>query len=181
MSSSIHRVTFFAALMLDIALCAQSGGPKLVHQEEFSVVGVEARTSAERELSGEGEIPGLWEDFYHKRILEKIPNKADPNIYALYTDYSHDRMGEYTVVIGARVKDKSEVPAGMVLKTVPGGQYAVLTSEKGPAESVIPAAWQKVWALEDNTCWAESVRTKSISNSTPRILLTRRMCRPISM
>jgi predicted transcriptional regulator YdeE len=149
MSSTSRRFLVFAASVVGIALFAQTSGPKIVRQEEFSVVGIEARTSGERELSGEGEVPALWERFYREHVLEKIPTKADPNTYALYSDYSHDRMGEYTVVIGAKVKDKSQIPAGMVLKTVPPGQYAVLTGEKGPAETVIPAAWQKIWALED--------------------------------
>ncbi len=149
MGSRSHWLMLLVVLLLGIALLPQSSAPKIVHQEEFSVVGVEARTSGERELSGEGQMSGLWEKFFHEHILEKIPNRADPNTYALYTDYSHDRMGEYTVILGAKVKDKSTIPAGMVLKTVPAGQYAVLTSEKGPAETVIPSAWQRVWALED--------------------------------
>lgn len=149
MRSLNPRSAFIAVLIVSLAVFAQTSSPKIVRQEEFSIVGIEAHTSGERELSGDGEIPGLWQRFYREHILEKIPNKADQNTYAIYTDYSRDRMGEYTVVIGAKVKDKSQIPAGMVLKTVRAGQYAVLTSEKGPADTVIPMAWQKVWALED--------------------------------
>jgi predicted transcriptional regulator YdeE len=128
---------------------SQTAAPKTVRQDEFSIVGIEARTSGERETSEDGLIPGLWQRFYQEHILDKIPNKADQNVYALYTDYARDRMGGYTVVIGVRVKDKTAPPSGMVLKAVPAGQYAVLTSEKGPASSVIPTAWQRIWALED--------------------------------
>ena len=136
-------------LLAPVGLIAQMGAPKTVHQDEFDVVGIEARTSGERETSGEGMIGDLWQKFYQDRVLEKIPNKADRNIYVLYTNYSHDRMGEYTVIIGAKVKDKTQVPDGMITKTVLAGQYALVKSEKGPAASVIPTAWQKVWALED--------------------------------
>lgn len=146
MRSLNPRFACVAALIVSLAVFAQTSSPKIVRQEEFSIVGIEAHTSGD---SGDGEIPGLWQRFYREHILEKIPNKADQNTYAIYTDYSRDRMGEYTVVIGAKVKDKSQIPAGMVLKTVPAGQYAVLTSEKGPADTMIPMAWQKVWALED--------------------------------
>lgn len=142
------RFPLFVLLIGSLAVLAQTG-PKIVHQEEFSIVGIEARTSGERELSGDGEIPGLWQRFAREHVLDKIPNKADKNVYALYTDYSRDRVGEYTVVIGARVKDKPQIPAGMIAMTVAAGQYTVLTSETGPAESVIPSAWQKVWARED--------------------------------
>ncbi len=149
MNSLPQRLAVFLAFIASVAVFAQTTAPKTVHHDEFVVVGIEARTSGERELSGEGEIPALWERFRREHMLEKIPNKADANIYVLYADYSRDRMGEYSVIIGAKVKDKSQVPAGMVVKTVPAGQYAVVTSEKGPADTVIPAAWQKVWALED--------------------------------
>ena len=149
MRSLNPRFACVAALIVSLAVLAQTSGPKIERQEEFSIVGIEAHTSGERELSGDAEIPGMWQRFYREHILDRVPNKADPNTYALYTDYTHDRMGAYTVVIGAKVKDKSQIPAGMVLKTVRAGQYAVLTSEIGPADTVIPIAWQKIWAFED--------------------------------
>ncbi len=143
-------VFFFLALILSAAMIlAQPAAPKVVHQDEFSIVGIGARTSGEREMSAEGVIPEMWPRFYQEHILDKIPNRADQNVYALYTDFAGDRMGKYTVVIGAKVKDKSQVPAGLVLKTVPAGKYFVLTSERGPAATVIPSAWMKIAALED--------------------------------
>ncbi len=149
MRSPLQRLFVFFACGINMIALAQTSAPKTVHQEQFSVVGIEARMSGERELSGESEIPGLWQKFRNEHVLENIPNKADSNVYVLYADYSRDRMGEYSVIIGAKVKEKSQVPAGMVLKTIPAGQYAVVTSEKGSADTVIPAAWQRVWALED--------------------------------
>jgi len=144
---------FYVSIALTIlvstaAIFAQTA-PKVVQQDEFSIVGIQARTSGDKEMSGDGVIPQMWQRFYQEQILDKIPNRADQNVYALYTDFSRDRMGAYTVVIGVKVKDKSQVPDGMVLKTVPAGKYALLTSEKGPAPTVIPAAWMKVAALED--------------------------------
>jgi predicted transcriptional regulator YdeE len=143
------RFAWVALAGLALNSLAQSPTTKVVHQDEFSIVGIEVRTSGEREMSGDGLISGLWQKFNQEHVLEKIPNKADKSIYAVYTDYSRDRMGEYTVVIGAKVKEKTQAPDGMVLRTIPAGQYVVLTSEKGPADAVIPAAWQRVWALED--------------------------------
>jgi predicted transcriptional regulator YdeE len=37
----------------------------------------------------------------------------------------------------------------MVLKHVPGGKYAVVPSDKGSGFQVVPAAWQRVWQMED--------------------------------
>jgi predicted transcriptional regulator YdeE len=36
----------------------------------------------------------------------------------------------------------------MVVKAIAGGRFAVITSEKGPVERVVPQAWQRVWQLE---------------------------------
>jgi predicted transcriptional regulator YdeE len=69
----------------------------------------------------------------------------------VYTDYASDRNGEYTFFIGAKVSDASAIPAGMVVKRVPAGKYAIVTSAKGPVQNVVPQAWQQVWSLEDNS------------------------------
>lgn len=145
-----HVGVYLSAMLVFSGLAvAQSGAPKIVHQDEFSIVGIETRTSGENEISGDSAIGPLWQRFYQERIAQKVPNRADDNVYAVYTKYSHDRMGGYSVILGVKVKDKAPPPEGMVLQTIPAGQYAVLRSEKGPGESVIPMAWQKVWALED--------------------------------
>lgn len=123
--------------------------PKLVHQEEFFVVGIEARTTAAKEMSSEGVIPQLWQKFMQEGVFHKIPNKADENTYAVYTDFTDKRYGEYSVVIGVRVADKSQVPPGLVLKVIPAGRYLVFLSDQGPAPNVVPAAWQKVADSED--------------------------------
>ncbi len=53
-------------------------------------------------------------------------------------------------MIGAMVKEGTTPSAGMVAKRVPGGQYAVLTTDKGPLPQVVPVAWQKIFKLEDD-------------------------------
>ena len=65
---------------------------------------------------------------------------------AVYTDYASDQDGEYTFVIGARVRAGTEAPAGMVAKIVPAGRYAVFVSERGPVGEVVMRTWQRVWA-----------------------------------
>ena len=79
-----------------------------------------------------------------------ISSRANDTIYALYTGYDKDRNSDYDFVIGVRVVTTDSVPPGMVLKHVPSGKYAVITSGKGPAFQVVPGAWQQVWKLEDD-------------------------------
>ena len=92
--------------------------PTKVHQDEFAVVGIEARTTNAKEMSGAGVIATQWTKFFQDGIQAKIPDKIDDKIYALYTDYASDRNGEYTFVIGARVKPTSKAPTGMVRRIV---------------------------------------------------------------
>ena len=54
------------------------------------------------------------------------------------------------LVIGARVKATTQPPVGMVAKTVPAGRYAVFTSDKGPVQKVVVAAWQRIWSAPKN-------------------------------
>jgi predicted transcriptional regulator YdeE len=123
--------------------------PKKVHQNGFSVVGIEARTTNAKEMSGEGVISKQWQKFIQDGIQQKIPDKVDRTVYAVYTDYASDRNGEYSFLIGAKVNADAPAPAGMVLRKIPTGDYAIVTSDKGPVGKVVTAAWQQIWSLED--------------------------------
>jgi len=124
--------------------------PRIVEQQEFSVIGIQARTSNAKEVTGGGAIPKQWDRFFKEGIADKIPNKVDSAIYAVYTDYASDYNGEYDFIIGMKVSSVSGVPPGMVAKQIPSGRFAVITSVKGPVAQVVPKAWQHVWSLEDN-------------------------------
>ncbi len=124
---------------------------RIVQAKEFSVIGIAARTDNAKEATGEGTIPKQWGKFFAEGVLARIPNKVDPTIYAVYTDYASDRNGDYTFFIGAKVSETSAIPVGMVAKKVPAGKYAVVTSAKGPAQKVVPQAWQQIWSLEDKS------------------------------
>jgi len=123
--------------------------PRILHEDEFSVVGIEVRTSNAKELTSEGVIGKQWQRFFQEGVLQKIPNKASDNIYAVYSDYASDRNGEYSFTLGATVLPGSAPPAGFVLKKVHAGNYAVVASEKGPSVKVVPQTWQRIWLMED--------------------------------
>ena len=123
---------------------------KLVKVEErkaFNVIGLAVRTNNKTEATGQGEIPKLWQRFMQEGTADKIPNRADQDLLAIYTDYESDQTGEYTYVIGSRVTSTTNVPAGLTLKEIPAGSYAVLESDKGPAPVVLPKIWQQIWSM----------------------------------
>lgn len=122
-------------------------GPKVVQQGGFTVVGIAVRTSNAKEMTAEGLIGKQWGQLMAESLLAKIPNKLDKAIVAVYTDYASDHDGEYTFLLGARVGSDAVVPAGMVAKKIPAGQYAVFTTERGPAAKVVPEEWMRINSL----------------------------------
>jgi predicted transcriptional regulator YdeE len=119
---------------------------KSVPHPEFSIIGIAARTTNAKEMSGEGVIADQWERVMAGGIIEQIPNRADSSVIAMYTDYESDASGEYTFLIGAKVTSIDSIPEGMIAKQVPDAGYAVFTSERGPAWKVVPGMWQKIWS-----------------------------------
>jgi predicted transcriptional regulator YdeE len=121
--------------------------PTVVDEAGFTVIGIEARTSNAREMTGAGVIAQQWARFVHENMAAQIPNKLDLSILAVYTDYAGDQDCEYTFVIGARVDSETKAPSGMVARRVPAGRYALFTSEKGPVEKIVIETWQRIWSV----------------------------------
>ena len=120
--------------------------PKAVQQEGFTVMGISVRTSNAEQMTPAAPIGKQWERLFKEGVLGAIPNKADAHIVAVYSDYASDKDGEYNYLLGARVTKVDSVPAGMTVKNVPAGRYAVFTSERGPVQKVVVEMWQRVWA-----------------------------------
>jgi predicted transcriptional regulator YdeE len=119
--------------------------PKAVQQEGFTVVGIAVRTSNAEQTTEARPIGKQWERLFKEGVLAAIPNKADGNILAVYSEYASDKDGEYTYLLGARVTKVEKLPDGMTVKNVPAGRYAVFTSERGPVQKVVVEMWRRVW------------------------------------
>jgi CubicO group peptidase (beta-lactamase class C family)/predicted transcriptional regulator YdeE len=122
-------------------------GAKVIERDGFTVIGIAARTNNAKEMTADGVIGKQWGRLMQDGLLAKIPNKADQSIVAVYTDYASDHNGDYTFLLGARVKSDSDVPAGMVAEKIPSGKFAVFTTEKGPAQKVVPKTWMTINSL----------------------------------
>lgn len=127
--------------------------------EGFTVVGIEARTDNAREMAGAGIIAKQWGRFMGENLLAQIPNRIDGAILAVYSDYESDKDGEYSFMIGARVKSAVGIPSGMMSRKVPAGRYAVFTSERGAVEKVVMETWQKIWSATTAELGGERVYT----------------------
>jgi predicted transcriptional regulator YdeE len=124
--------------------------PRAVEQEGFTVVGIAVRTSNAQQTTAARPIGKQWERLFKEGLLAAIPNKVDGKIMAVYSEYATDKDGEYTYLLGARVRKVESVPEGMTAKNVPAGRYAVFTSERGPVEKVVVEMWRRVWETPKN-------------------------------
>lgn len=151
MTRSLTRMIRLAALAVLITTprlhYAQEKAVKVEEQKPFSVIGLAVRTNNKTEATGQGEIPKLWQRFMQQGITDKIPSRSDQNLIVVNTDYESDQNGEYTYLIGARVTSTASVLAGLTLKEIPAGSYAILESDKGPAPVVLPKIWQQIWSM----------------------------------
>jgi predicted transcriptional regulator YdeE len=122
---------------------APAGSPvKVENQDSFIVIGMTIRTSREAEATGQGQIPQLWQDVFTNGSLDQIPNKVDDGLVVVYSDYTP--AGEYNYTLGVKVSAADTVPTGMVKRVIPAGKYAVVQSETGAPQEVIPAMWARI-------------------------------------
>ncbi len=145
------RTIALAAVALALgcaALTETALQPRIATQQPFQVIGIAASTSNAKEAGPDAIIGKQWHRFMSDELINKIPNRVDQTIYAVYTDYTSDSNGQYTVILGAKVRPVPNpmIPDGMVIKTVPAGRYAVFTSERGPVVKVVVDTWKQIWA-----------------------------------
>lgn len=120
----------------------------VIQKPSLNIIGIECKTSNAPE-DGPQDIPRLWEQFYSKDIINKIPNKASNEVIALYCDYKGDYTQPYSLVIGCSVISLEEVCEGMVAKTIPAGSYAVFRAIGEHPTSLIKT-WGSIWQTKLN-------------------------------
>lgn len=114
--------------------------------EPFKVIGIAIRTTNENGQAAKA-IGELWGEFMSKNILDKIPNKVDPTIYSLYTDYEGDHNKPYTAILCCKVENLDVIPKGMIGKSLEGGNYVKLTAKGDLTKGLIVNQWLKIWEM----------------------------------
>lgn len=115
------------------------------------IAGIEVRTKNSDEMSGNGKISGLWDQFFNNQISEKVGPKISDDIYVVYSNYESDHNGEYDYLIGFEIKPENishMEQTGIQVKKIEPGSYTQITTEKGPFPKVLVDAWQKIWAMD---------------------------------
>lgn len=119
--------------------------PKTTESAGFEVIGMQARTNNSQESGPDGAIPKQWQRLFVENMLGRIPDRLDQSIVAVYTNYAGDWNGDYTYILGTKVKSGAKAPEGMVSKSIPAGTYVEFVSKRGPSKKVVPEMWQDVW------------------------------------
>ncbi len=115
-----------------------------MQQPEFKVIGIAARTTNQLEMAGAGRIGDLWGRFFAGAGAQ-IPGAVDEAIYSVYSGYESDETGLYDVLVGKKVREDAEAPAGFTSIQIPAARYMTFPAADSTPASVI-AAWKAVYA-----------------------------------
>ncbi|MDQ2721175.1 MAG: GyrI-like domain-containing protein [Bacteroidota bacterium] len=116
-----------------------------IEKKGFKLIGVALKTKTFN-AKGQSAIDcgNLWQTFGQENYAEKIPGKVSNEVFAVYHDYEGDHTKPYSYFIGCKVKDDTEVPAGMDSLIIPAGEYQLFIA-KGKMPDCIGNAWRKIW------------------------------------
>lgn len=117
-----------------------------MEQESFNIIGISVKTTNENCQSMK-DLGKLWNNFYSENIISRIPDKLSDDIYSVYTDYKSDYKGEYTTVIGYKVKSLDSIPEGLTGKRIQAGKYFKYTA-KGKMPDVVMGMWKELWSKD---------------------------------
>jgi len=118
-----------------------------VNIEPFNLIGISIRTTNDNGQA-EKDIAALWGKFMSDNMLEKIPNKIDPTVYSLYTNYEGDHTQPYTAILGCKVTSLDQIPKTMIGQSFKGGNY-LKTSAKGDLmKGLIVNKWSEIWEMK---------------------------------
>ncbi|MFF2092967.1 GyrI-like domain-containing protein [Paenibacillus sp. NPDC058174] len=114
----------------------------------FTLAGISAVTTNAAELSGNGKIGKLFEQFYSRNIGGQLADHVEkPGLYSCYFNYEQGDAGQYEVMVSVPVVQdgQEQYPETVTTFTVPTAAYAVFITERGPVIEKVQQAWAGIW------------------------------------
>jgi predicted transcriptional regulator YdeE len=107
---------------------------KIKNVESFKVVGISADCLCDLNNNVFEDTCGrIWRKFIFEKIADKISNKENKKLYAVYFDYDEKTKTYNRYLVGCKVYPEAPIPQGMESITVTGGTYLkISTIEKVP-------------------------------------------------
>lgn len=112
--------------------------------EAFTVRGISAVIDNQDDRAAE-QINTLWQSFFEQQVAQRIPNRANDVIYAVYSDYEGDHTKPYRLTIGYAAPSEAVSALTMLHAVQVGaGDYASL-SARGEQPKALIETWVAVW------------------------------------
>lgn len=143
-SGTAKAAGLMAAAIVSGSLIAETTLP-VKRIGDIHVLGVSIRTS---NAEASETIPAHWGHFMESQIAQKIPKPTSDSLYAVYTNFENEganNEGIYTFILGLQVNEDSEVPEGMELVKIAGGNYYEYPVSENKPENVF-ATWMEIWS-----------------------------------
>ncbi len=117
--------------------------------QKFQVIGISVRTTNENGQVAV-DVPALWNRFITEGIANQIPGKLSDSLYCIYTDYEKDHTKPYTTILGCKVENLQNIPAGMVGITVESATYSKHIAKGNILQGLVFSEWTKIWNSDLN-------------------------------
>ena len=110
---------------------------------KLKIIGISVETTNQNGKAIE-DLGKLWGRFYAENVIEKIPNKINEEVYAVYTDYENDYRGKYTTIIGMAVSSLDKIPDGLVGRAFEAQNFKKFIA-KGDMPNAVGKTWKEIW------------------------------------
>jgi predicted transcriptional regulator YdeE len=120
----------------------------IVELDAIKLIGLALKTKTTNVNEQSGiDCGNLWQEFEKGKYAEMIPNKLTDEVLAVYHQYEGDNTKPFSYFIGCKVKDDTEVPAGLDTLTIAKGTYQKIEA-KGIMPDCVINAWKEIWVSD---------------------------------
>jgi predicted transcriptional regulator YdeE len=86
----------------------------------------------------------LWEKFFNENYSEKIPDKINNDVIAVYFEYEGGNSNPFSYLVGHRVNIDTPSPPGLQHVDIVAGKYLKVTAQ-GKMPECLQEAWNDIW------------------------------------
>jgi len=139
---------------------------QIITYPKITIIGPSIKTT-NQEGQSQKDITSLWDRFFEKNLIEKIPNKINNKIIGAYTDYEGDFTKPYTFITGCMVNDATIAPEGMIIKEIPESIYATFNVSEFSPKAILET-WKQIWSTNLNRSYTTDFEMYSPCENNPK-------------
>ncbi|WP_207420705.1 GyrI-like domain-containing protein [Desertivirga brevis] len=117
----------------------------IVQMAGFKLIGLKLLEKTTNENGQSGiDCGNLWQEFESHSVIDRIPDKLEHKVYAVYFDYEGDEHKPFSYFIGCKVDRETSTPEGLDDLVIPEQNYMIINA-KGVMPGCIADAWRDIW------------------------------------